>query len=75
MKSLSEIEAAVDLLSHPEQVRLLQHLQERIEPVSYESIRDLFEEPGRLGSSGIGDLSSNKKHLEGYGRPERRVKC
>lgn len=37
-------------------------------PTLYDRFHHLFEEPGHIGSSGLGDLSTNKKHLEGFGK-------
>lgn len=37
-------------------------------PTCYEVTARFFEEPGHIGASGLGDLSSNKSHLDGFGR-------
>jgi hypothetical protein len=74
MNSLAEIEAAVESLPRPDQVKLLQHLQKRVQPTCYELVREIFEEPGHLAHSGLGDLSTNKKYLEDLGRPSRRIR-
>ncbi|MFQ3671146.1 MAG: hypothetical protein SNJ84_06780 [Verrucomicrobiia bacterium] len=37
-------------------------------PSRYPLTSRSFEEPGHLGSSGVGDLSSNKKHLKSFSR-------
>jgi hypothetical protein len=74
MNSLAEIEAAIASLSREEQVELRQRLMEKIQPTCYELSKDFFEEAWREGGSGVGDLSTNKKHMEGFGRPERRFK-
>lgn len=34
----------------------------------YQKTASFFENPGHIGSSGVGDLSSNKRHLNGFGR-------
>jgi hypothetical protein len=34
----------------------------------YHRSSELFEAPGHIGSSGLGDLSHNKKHLQGFGK-------
>jgi len=34
----------------------------------YDKAAAYFETPGQIGASGVGDLSHNKKHLEGFGR-------
>jgi hypothetical protein len=37
------------------------------EPSCYDLTARCFEEPGHIGSSDVGDLSTNKKHLDGFG--------
>lgn len=37
-------------------------------PSCYELAARFFEEPGHIDSSGLGDLSSNKSHLRGFGK-------
>jgi hypothetical protein len=34
----------------------------------YHRSSELFEAPGHIGASGLGDLSHNKKHLRGFGK-------
>ena len=36
-------------------------------PSCYDLAARFFEEPGHIGSSGLGDLSSNKMHLNDFG--------
>lgn len=69
MSTLAEIDAAVQNLPRLEQEQLLKQLAERLEggPSCYDLARELFEEPGRIGSSGKGDLSANKKYLADFG--------
>jgi hypothetical protein len=38
------------------------------EPSCYDLTARFFEEPGHIGSSNLGDLSTNKAHLSGFGR-------
>ena len=39
-------------------------------PSCYELTAKFFELPGHIGSSGAGDLSSNKAHLNNFGAKE-----
>lgn len=75
MNSLAEIEAAVESLPRADRVKLLQHLQKTVQPTCYELVREIFEEPGRLADSGLGDLSTNKKYMEDLGRPSRGIRA
>ena len=71
MSTLAEIETAVENLPAAEQKMLLQRLQQRFgaqEASCYDLARALFEQPGHLGASGQRDLSTNKRHLAGFGR-------
>ena len=70
MSTLAEIESAVQKLPRREQELLLRQLSERLGggPSCYDLTRELFEEPGRIGASGKKDLSTNKAHLERFGR-------
>ena len=65
-----EIEQAVESLPRKQQQTLLRHLTERPSagPSCYDLARDLFEKPGRIGASGMRDLSTNEKHLAEFGR-------
>lgn len=38
----------------------------------YAMVADLFEPPGGIGASGIGDLSTNKRRMAGFGRSKGR---
>ncbi|HPA16994.1 MAG TPA: hypothetical protein PLU30_04555 [Verrucomicrobiae bacterium] len=40
-------------------------------PSCYDLIADVFEAPGGIGASGIGDLSTNKRRMAGFGRKKR----
>ncbi len=69
VSTLSEIEAAVQLLPRRQQDALLRNLAKRlIGPSCYDLARDLFEKPGKLGAGGKRDISTNKAHLAGFGR-------
>jgi len=73
MSTLTEIEAAVEMLPREQQGALLRNLAKRlIGPSCYDLARDLFEKPGKLGASGKPDLSTNKAHLAGFGRPSHK---
>ena len=37
------------------------------EPSCYDLTSRFFEEPGHIGTSNAGDLSTNKKHLDSFG--------
>jgi hypothetical protein len=73
MKSIEEIEAVIATLSREEQVDLLERLTKRYQPTCYELAKEILEEAWRGGGTGQTDLSTNKKHLEDYGKPGRRV--
>lgn len=70
MSTLEEIEVAVQKLSRREQELLFQQLAKRLGggPSCYDLARDLLEQPGKIGSSGKKDLSTNKAHLTGFGK-------
>ena len=70
MSTLGEIESAVQKLPRREQELLVRQLAKRLGggPSCYDLARELFEEPGRIGASGKGDLSTNKAHLASFGR-------
>ncbi|CAN5608651.1 hypothetical protein BH20VER1_BH20VER1_22140 [soil metagenome] len=70
MSTLAEIETAVGKLPRRDQERLFRQLAKRFRgrPTCYELSREIFETPGRIGSSGKHDLSTNKTHLAGFGR-------
>ncbi len=73
MSTLTEIEAAVEMLPRRQQGVLLRNLAIRlVGPSCYDLARDLFEKPGKLGASGKRDLSANKAHLAGFGRPSHK---
>ena len=41
------------------------------EPSCYDLVREIFESPGRLGASGLRDLSTNKAYLAGFGKRQK----
>jgi len=47
---------------------VIREIPDREKPSCYELTSRFFEEPGHIGSSGLGDLSSNKKHLDSFGK-------
>ncbi len=70
MSTLAAIESAVESLPRPQQEKLLMKLAAKLgaaSPSSYDLTRDLFEKSGKLGASRLGDLSTNKAHLKGFG--------
>jgi hypothetical protein len=73
MKSAEEIQTAIDSLSRADQVELLQRLQKKIRPTCFELTRDIFEELERHPGSGLGDLSTNKKYMEDFGKSKRKA--
>ena len=75
MSSLAEIENAIAALPIVQQQTLLLRLSERLAdgPSCYDLMKDLFEQPGYLGSSGLGDLSTNKKYLDDLGQSKRKL--
>lgn len=68
--SLTEIEAAVKSLPKRDQRRLMQFLVTRLEkPVRRKSsLHDRMKEGCGIVDSGVPDLATNKKHMEGFGR-------
>jgi hypothetical protein len=70
MRTLREIESAVQKLPLREQELLFRQLAKRLSTGSscYDLARELFEESGRIGASGKRDLSTNKAQLAGFGK-------
>ena len=72
MSTLAEIEAAADTLPLSQQKKLLQHLAAKVEqsasrrrkPSLHERMKDFCG----IVDSGVPDLATNKKHMEGFGR-------
>ena len=70
MSTLAEIEAAADALPPRQQRKLLEHLAARLAEVTMAplSAHDLMKDGCGIVRSGKRDLSTNKKHLSGYGK-------
>ena len=71
MSTLTEIEAAVETLPVKQQRKLLEHLTAKLIPgktLPKPSMHDLMKDGCGMVDSGIPDLSTNKKHMRGYGR-------
>ena len=72
MSSLAEIESAVEALPQPEQRELLSRLTAMIEGKGKEgaglSLHERMKSGCGIMDSGISDLATNKKHMEGFGR-------
>jgi hypothetical protein len=70
MSTLADIKIAVDRLSREEQALLWQYLSQSLAhvPSCFDLARDIFEDGEKLGSSGLSDLSTNKRHLTSFGR-------
>ena len=72
MSTLTEIEQAVETLPRRQQRKLLQFLTTRLEPpvkkTRRPSAHDLMKDGCGIVNSGIGDLATNKRHMEGFGR-------
>ncbi len=74
MNTLAEIEAAADALPPKQQRKLLAHLASKLAgekskaKVAPLSAHELMKDGCGMVRSGKGDLSTNKKHLRGYGK-------
>ena len=70
MTTLVEIETVVDALPLRDQRKLLKHLTERLEKRTGKkpSLHDLMKDGCGIVDSGVPDLATNKKHMEGFGR-------
>jgi len=69
LKAVSEArKTSISALLRESLRRLLDEASADETPSCYQRFRHLFEEPGHLGSSGLGDLATNKAHLDDYGR-------
>ena len=67
MSTLTEIEKAADALPAKQQRKLLEHIAARLAG-GKPSAHELMKDGCGIVSTGKGDLSSNKKHLHGYGK-------
>ena len=75
MSTLTEIEQAVETLPRREQRKLLQFLTTRLDKPTNErkpSLHDRMKDLCGIADSGIPDLATNKKHMEGFGRWKER---
>ena len=71
MTTLVEIESAVDALPLREKRKLLKRLSEKLEARPAKktpSLHDRMKDLCGIVDSGIPDLATNKKHMEGFGR-------
>ena len=72
MSTLAEIEAAADSLPLSQQKKLLQHLTVKLEHSAAKkkkpSLHDRMKDGCGIVNSGVPDLATNKKHMEGFGR-------
>ena len=77
MTTLVEIESVVEALPLRDQRKLLKHLSVRLEhqpakkPLKKPSLHDLMKDGCGIVDSGVPDLATNKKHMEGFGRWRR----
>ena len=67
MSTLFEIEKAADALPPKQQRKLLEHIAAKL-AASTLSAHELMKDGCGIVHTGKGDLSSNKKHLRGYGK-------
>ncbi len=71
LTTLVEIETVVDALPRHEQRKLLKRLAEKLAqktPAKKPSLHDRMKDGCGIVDSGIPDLATNKKHMEGFGR-------
>ncbi len=70
MTTLVEIESAVDALPKSAQQKLLKHLSEKLapRPTKKLSLHDRMKDGCGIVDSGVTDLATNKKHMEGFGK-------
>ncbi len=74
MTSLAEIESVVDALPRRDQRKLFKHLAVRLDtksakkPVKKLSLHDRMKDFCGIVDSGVPDLATNQKHMEGFGR-------
>lgn len=74
MTTLVEIESVVNALPLRDQRKLFKHLAGRLGPKSAKrpvkklSLHDRMKDGCGIVDSGVPDLATNKKHMEGFGR-------
>lgn len=72
MNKFAEIETAVMSLPRREKQKIFKSLEkelvEKPKAKKFVSAHDLMKDGCGIIRSGIGDLSTNKKHMEGFGR-------
>ena len=72
MSTLTEIEAATDALPLGQQKKLLQHLTLKfgnaVAKTKKPSLHDRMKDLCGIVDSGVTDLATNRKHMEGFGR-------
>jgi hypothetical protein len=73
MSRLAEIESAVETLPRQQQRKLLLRLAARLEQTAKRngakgSLHDRMKRGCGIVNSGVPDLATNKKHMEGFGR-------
>ena len=75
MSTLTEIEAAAAALPLKQQRKLLEHLNAKLQkPATRNAKLSLHERMKNfcgIVDSGIPDLATNKKHMEGFGRSRK----
>ncbi len=72
MSTLAEIETAADALPLKQQRKLLEHLAAKLEQLrkrkAVPNLHERMKDFCGIVDSGIPDLATNKKHMEGFGR-------
>ena len=75
MSTLTEIEAAAAALPLKQQRKLLEHLTAKLERLATKKAKPSLHERMKdfcgIVNSGIPDLATNKKHMEGFGRSRK----
>ena len=70
MTTFGEIESVVDALPERDQRKLLDHLSQKLrrKRAGKPSLHDLMKGGCGIVDSGVSDLATNPKHMEGFGR-------
>jgi hypothetical protein len=70
MTTLAEIESAVETLPKRDQRRLLKYLNSKLAPAPPKkpSLHDRMKDGCGIVDSGVPDLATNPKHMEGFGK-------